>query len=194
MARDNKLLGVFHLDGIPPAPAGVPQIEVTFDIDANGILQVSAKDLGTGRQQSIRITGSTNLTREEVERMVREAEANAERDRQLREQAEQLNRAERLAIDTERLLKEQGEAISASDRERAETLIRDIREAIQQQNAERAISLMSELESLTYRITEQLYQQRTAGYAGDSGATAGATSGTATSGDDVIDAEYREEK
>ena len=192
MARDNKLLGVFHLDGIPPAPAGVPQIEVTFDIDANGILQVSAKDLGTGRQQSIRITGSTNLTREEVERMVREAEANAERDRQRREQAEQLNRAERLAIDTERLLKEHGESISASDRERAETLIRDIREAIQQQNAERAISLMGELESLTYRITEQLYQQRTAGYASDSGATAGATSGA--SGDDVIDAEYREEK
>ncbi len=193
MARDNKLLGVFHLDGIPPAPAGVPQIEVSFDIDANGIMQVAAKDLGTGRQQSIRITGSTNLSREEVERMVREAEANAERDRQLREQAEQLNRAERLAIETERLLKEQGEQISASDRERAESLIRDIREAIQQQNAERAISLMSELESLTYRITEQLYQQRTAGYASDAGATAGATS-SAQSGDDVIDAEYREEK
>jgi molecular chaperone DnaK len=170
----------------------VPQIEVTFDIDANGILQVSAKDLGTGRQQSIRITGSTNLTREEVERMIREAEANAERDRKLREQAEQLNRAERLAIDTERLLKEHGESVNASDRERAEALIRDIREAIQQQNAERAISLMSELESLTYRITEQLYQQRTAGYTSSSSATAGATSGT--SGDDVIDAEYREEK
>jgi len=190
MARDNKLLGVFHLDGIPPAPAGVPQIEVTFDIDANGILQVSAKDLGTGRAQSIRITGSTNLTREEVERMIKEAEANAERDRKLREQAEQLNRAEKLAIDTERLLKEHGASISANDRERAEALIRDIREAIQQQNAERAISLMSELESVTYRITEQLYQQRTAG------ATAGTSSATTSSsgGDDVIDAEYREER
>lgn len=190
MARDNKLLGVFHLDGIPPAPAGVPQIEVTFDIDANGILQVSAKDLGTGRQQSIRITGSTNLSREEVERMVREAEAHAEEDRRARERAETLNRADRLTYEVERLLKEHQDKVSADDRERAENLIRDLRTAIQNQDYERVTSLMSELESLSYRITEQLYQRV-------SSETTSSTSSTSTNpsgGDDVIDAEFREER
>lgn len=190
MARDNKLLGVFHLDGIPPAPAGVPQIEVTFDIDANGILQVSAKDLGTGRQQSIRITGSTNLSREEVERMVREAEAHAEEDRRARERAETLNRADRLTYEVERLLKEHQDKVSADDRERAENLIRDLRTAIQNQDHERVTSLMSELESLSYRITEQLYQRV-------SSETTSSTSSTSTNpsgGDDVIDAEFREER
>ncbi len=200
MARDNKLLGVFHLDGIPPAPAGVPQIEVGFDIDANGILQVSAKDLGTGRQQSIRISGSTNLSREEVERMVREAEANAERDRQARERAEEFNRAERFAIETERLLKEQGENIVPTDRERAESLVRDLRTAIQNQDYDRMKSLLSELETVSYRITEQLYQRASAttgtSTAGDYGSASdyGSTSSSRTDGDDVIDAEYREEK
>lgn len=190
MARDNKLLGVFHLDGIPPAPAGVPQIEVSFDIDANGILQVSAKDLGTGRQQSIRITGSTNLSREEVERMVREAEAHAEEDRRARERAETLNRADRLTYEVERLLKEHQDKVSADDRERAENLIRDLRTAIQNQDHERVTSLMSELESLSYRITEQLYQRV-------SSETTSSTSSTSTNpsgGDDVIDAEFREER
>ncbi|MEN3002706.1 MAG: molecular chaperone DnaK [Armatimonadota bacterium] len=186
MARDNRLLGVFHLDGIPPAPAGVPQIEVTFDIDANGILNVTAKDLGTGRQQSIRITGSTNLTREEVERMIKEAEANAERDRQARERAEMLNRADRLTYDVERLLREHGDKVAASDRERAESLIRDLRGAIQSQEHERVRSLMSELEQLSYRITEQMYQRVTSE---PSGSTEGSTR---AGGDDVIDAEYRE--
>jgi molecular chaperone DnaK len=186
MARDNRLLGVFHLDGIPPAPAGVPQIEVTFDIDANGILNVTAKDLGTGRQQSIRITGSTNLTREEVERMIKEAEANAERDRQARERAEMLNRADRLTYEVERLLREHGDKVSAGDRERAESLIRDLRSAIQNQEHERVQSLMSELEQLSYRITEQMYQRVASE---PSGSTDGSTR---ASGDDVIDAEYRE--
>ncbi len=190
MARDNRLLGVFHLDGIPPAPAGVPQIEVTFDIDANGILNVTAKDLGTGRQQSIRITGSTNLSREEVERMIKEAEANAERDRQARERAELLNRADRLTYDVERLLREHGDKVAAGDRERAETLIRDLRSAIQTQDHERVQSLMSELEQLSYRITEQMYQRVAAE---PSGGTGSSTDGsTRSSGDDVIDAEYRE--
>ncbi len=190
MARDNRLLGVFHLDGIPPAPAGVPQIEVTFDIDANGILNVTAKDLGTGRQQSIRITGSTNLSREEVERMIKEAEANAERDRQARERAELLNRADRLTYDVERLLREHGDKVAAGDRERAETLIRDLRSAIQTQDHERVQSLMSELEQLSYRITEQMYQRVAAE---PSGSTGSSTDGsTRSSGDDVIDAEYRE--
>ncbi len=186
MARDNRLLGVFHLDGIPPAPAGVPQIEVTFDIDANGILNVTAKDLGTGRQQSIRITGSTNLTREEVERMVKEAEANAERDRQARERAEMLNRADRLTYEVERLLREHGDKVATGERERAESLIRDLRSAIQNQEHERVQSLMSELEQLSYRITEQMYQRVASE---PSGTTDGSTR---AGGDDVIDAEYRE--
>ena len=165
----------------------MPQIEVTFDIDANGILNVTAKDLGTGRQQSIRITGSTNLTREEVERMIKEAEANAERDRQARERAEMLNRADRLTYEVEKLLREHGDKVAAGDRERAETLIRDLRTAIQNQEHERVQSLMTELEQLSYRITEQMYQR-----------VASEPSGTSTDGstrsadDDVIDAEYRE--
>jgi molecular chaperone DnaK len=187
MARDNRMLGVFHLDGIPPAPAGVPQIEVTFDIDANGILNVTAKDLGTGRQQSIRISGSTNLNREEVERMVKEAEANAERDRQARERAEMLNRADRLTYEVEKLLREHGDKVAATDRERAESLIRDLRAAINNQEHERVQSLMTELEQLSYRITEQMYQRVA------SEPTGGTTdSNTRSGGDDVIDAEFRE--
>ena len=105
MARDNKTLGTFHLDGIPPAPRGVPQVEVTFDIDANGILNVSAKDLGSGKEQKISITGSSGLTKEEVEKMRKDAEAHAEEDRKTREAAEIRNNADNLAYQCEKQLK-----------------------------------------------------------------------------------------
>lgn len=189
MARENKLLGVFHLAGIPPAPAGIPQIEVAFDLDANGILQVNAKDLGTGREQSIRISGSSNLSKEEISRMVTEAEANAEQDRIARENAETLNRAERLCTETERQLKEFGDRVEAAEKERIEGLTRDLRSAIVSQDMGQVHTLHSELESAVYKITEQLYQRASE----QEPPTAGAASETARGGDDdVIDAEYRE--
>lgn len=189
MARENKLLGVFHLAGIPPAPAGIPQIEVAFDLDANGILQVNAKDLGTGREQSIRISGSSNLSKEEISRMVTEAEANAEQDRIARENAETLNRAERLCTETERQLKEFGDRVEAAEKERIEGLARDLRSAIVSQDMGQVHTLYSELESAVYKITEQLYQRASE----QEPPTAGAASETARGGDDdVIDAEYRE--
>ncbi|MCW5932747.1 MAG: molecular chaperone DnaK [Fimbriimonadia bacterium] len=189
MARENKLLGVFHLAGIPPAPAGIPQVEVAFDLDANGILQVNAKDLGTGREQSIRISGSSNLSKEEISRMVTEAEANAEQDRIARENAETLNRAERLCTETERQLKEFGDRVEAAEKERIEGLVRDLRSAIVSQDMGQVHTLYSELESAVYKITEQLYQRASE----QEPPTAGAASETARGGDDdVIDAEYRE--
>lgn len=189
MARENKLLGVFHLAGIPPAPAGIPQVEVAFDLDANGILQVNAKDLGTGREQSIRISGSSNLSKEEISRMVTEAEANAEQDRIARENAETLNRAERLCTETERQLKEFGDRVEAAEKERIEGLVRDLRSAIVSQDMGQVHTLYSELESAVYKITEQLYQRASE----QEPPTAGAARETARGGDDdVIDAEYRE--
>lgn len=191
MARENKLLGVFHLAGIPPAPAGVPQIEVTFDIDANGILQVSAKDMGTGREQSIRITGSTNLNKEEIERMVREAEMNAERDKQARENAETLNRADKLAYEAEKTMRELGDRVPTDERGQIQSLIGSLRSAIEVQDMDRVNSLMTELEGHVYRLTERLYQQASEQPAGEP--TNGASEETPrTEGEEVIDAEYRE--
>lgn len=191
MARENKLLGVFHLAGIPPAPAGVPQIEVTFDIDANGILQVAAKDMGTGREQSIRITGSTNLNKEEIERMVREAEVNAERDRQARENAETLNRADKLVYEAEKTMRELGDRVPMDERDQIQSLISSLRGAIDTQEMDKVNSLMTELESHVYRLTERLYQQAAEQYAG--GPTNGAVEETPRDeSDEVIDAEYRE--
>lgn len=188
IARENKLLGVFHLTGIPPAPRGVPQIEVTFDIDANGILQVSAKDLGTGREQSIRITGSTNLSREEIERMVKEAELHAEQDRKMREEAETKNRGDALAYSVEKLLREHGDKIADPEKSRVEDMIRDLRSAIQANEMDRVRSLIVELENASYRLSEQLYQR-----VSEQTETSSATGTGKTDGDgDVIDAEYRE--
>jgi molecular chaperone DnaK (HSP70) len=124
MARDNKTLGTFHLDGIPPAPRGVPQIKVTFDIDANGILNVSAKDLGSGKEQRISITGSSGLTKEEVERLRKDAEAHAEEDRLAREAAEARNDADNLAYQSEKQLRELGDKLSADQKRAVEDAIR----------------------------------------------------------------------
>lgn len=191
MARENKLLGVFHLAGIPPAPAGVPQIEVTFDIDANGILQVSAKDMGTGREQSIRITGSTNLNKEEIERMMREAEVNAERDKQARENAEMLNRADKLAYEAEKTMRELGDRVPTEERDQIQGLIGSLRSAIETQEMDKVNSLMTELEGHVYRLTERLYQQASEQSAAQP-ANGQAEETPRTEGDEVIDAEYRE--
>src|SRR3954462_15665119 len=123
MAYRNKTLGTFQLVGIPPAPRGIPQVEVTFDIDANGIVHVSAKDLGTGKEQQMTITGGTALGKDEIDRMMKEAEAHAEEDRQRREEAEVRNQADTLVFQTEKLLKEQGEKIAGDEKDRVESAL-----------------------------------------------------------------------
>src|SRR5437870_1452695 len=131
MARDNRTLGKFHLVGIPPAPRGIPQIEVTFDIDANGIVNVSAKDLGTGREQKITITSSSGLSKDEISRMVRDADSHAEEDRRKREEIEARNRADSLVYQTEKLLRENREKLSEADAKAVEAALVDCKKALE---------------------------------------------------------------
>jgi len=187
MARDNRTLGRFRLDGIPPAPRGVPQIEVTFDIDANGIVNVSARDRGTGKEQRVTITASTQLSREEVERLVREAEAHAEEDRRRREEAETRNQADSLVYQTEKNLKEIGDKISADEKSRVERALNELKEALKGTDTGRIKKAMEELQQASYRMAEELYKQRAAGP--ETGPQAGAGPK-----DDVVDAEFKEEK
>ena len=198
MSNDNKSLGTFRLDGIPPAPRGVPQIEVTFDIDANGILNVTAKDKGTGKEQSISITGASTLPKDEVERMVKEAESNASTDKERREKIDRKNQADSLAYQAEKQLSELGDKVPAADKTKVEGLIKDLREAISQEDDERIKTLTTELQQALYSISTNLYQQAGGGTeGGDGGPTPGADASGATSGgsgDDVIDAEFSESK
>ncbi|MDR7496583.1 MAG: Hsp70 family protein, partial [Armatimonadota bacterium] len=191
MARDNRTLGRFILDGIPPAPRGTPQIEVTFDIDANGILNVTAKDKATGREQSIKITGSSTLDKAEVERLVREAEQHAAEDRKAREAAETRNRGDSLAFQVEKLLKEHGEKVSAEERGKVEAALRDLREALKGDDVDRIARAADALQQASYRLSEEMYKA-TAG--APAGAAAGPGAGPASGqkpGEDVIDAEYK---
>jgi molecular chaperone DnaK (HSP70) len=194
MSSDNKSLGTFRLDGIPPAPRGIPQIEVTFDIDANGILNVKAKDKGTGKEQSISITGASTLPSDEVDRMVREAEQNASTDKERREKIEVKNQADSLAYQAEKQMAEVGDKVSDADKEKVATLVKDLREAIDQENYDRVKSLTTELQQALYSVNTNLYQQAgaTSGAPdGDGAGTPGASSG---GDDDVIDAEFSETK
>jgi molecular chaperone DnaK len=201
-AKDNKSLGTFRLDGIPPAPRGVPQIEVTFDIDANGILNVTAKDKGSGKEQSISITGASTLPEEEVERMVDEAEKNAEEDKKRREQIERKNQADSLVYQAEKQINELGDKIPEEEKSKAENLVSQLKEAVSQEDDEQIQKLMPELQQVLYSIGSNVYQQEdgsaaAAGAAGD-GASAGSessassSSGKSSGGDDVIDAEFSE--
>jgi molecular chaperone DnaK len=190
LAKDNKSLGRFHLAGIPPAPARVPQIEVTFDIDANGILQVSAQDKATGARQSITITGSGNLNKEEIERMVREAEMNAEADRQQQEAAELKNRAETMCYQMEKTIREAGDKISEADKGRIEEKVADLRKAIASDDQDAIQQAFSALEAESHQIAEQLYKS-----ASEAGEPERETANVGASADeDVIDAEFKEEK
>jgi chaperone protein DnaK len=192
MSNDNKSLGTFRLDGIPPAPRGVPQIEVTFDIDANGILNVKAKDKGTGKEQSISITGASTLPKDDVERMVREAEMNANADKERRERIEVKNQADSLCYQAEKQLAEVGDKISGADKEKAETQIKNLREAISQENYDQIKTLTTELQQTLYSIGTNLYQQTGATPDGEGGAPPPPPGDGGTGGDDVIDAEYSE--
>jgi molecular chaperone DnaK len=195
MSTDNKSLGTFRLDGIPPAPRGVPQIEVTFDIDANGILNVTAKDKGTGKEQSISITGASTLSDSEVERMVKDAEANADIDRERREKIEVKNQADTLVYQAKKQIEEFGDKVSAADKEKAETQVKALEDAIASDSTEQMKSLTAELQQTLYAIGTSMYQQ--AGASGAAPDAEDASSGADSSGssnDDVIDAEFSETK
>ena len=143
LARDNRTLGQFHLVGMPPAPRGVPQIEVTFDIDANGIVNVSAKDLGTGKEQKITITASSGLSKDEVERMMKEAESHADEDKKRREEIEARNRADQAVYGAERMLKDTGDKLSAADRQAIEAAMEAVKKAIEGERRRRRFSRRS---------------------------------------------------
>ncbi|ERT07396.1 chaperone protein DnaK [Lyngbya aestuarii BL J] len=196
MASNNKSLGNFRLDGIPTAPRGMPQIEVTFDIDANGILSVSAQDKASGKQQSITIQGASTLNETEVERMVKDAEANAETDHQRREQVDTKNMAESLTYQAEKQLKDFADKVSEADKNQVESLITSLREAINQDNFEQMKSLTNDLQQALMQIGSAVYSQ--ANGAASNGATANDTTSTSNTAspasDDVIDADFVETK
>ncbi len=196
MARDNRTLGRFHLIGLPPAPRGIPQIEVTFDIDANGIVNVSAKDLGTGKEQKITITASSGLAKDEVDRMVKEAASHADEDKKRREEIEARNHADNAVYGAERMLRENGDKLSATDRQAIESAAADLKSAIEKNDSAAMKSGVERLNQAQYQASETLYKQAQA--AGQPGAGApppgGEPSGRpdAKPGD-VIDAEVVEE-
>ena len=196
MAKDNKDLGLFRLDGIPPAPRGVPQIEVTFDIDANGILNVTAKDKGTGKEQSISITGASTLPDTEVDRMVKEAEANASADKERREKIDRKNQADSLVYQADKQLSELGDKVPEADKTKAEGLIKDLKDAIAQDDDDKIKSLTEELQQVLYSIGSSVYQQAGGAPGAAPGDDAGTPPGGGSSdgGDDVIDAEFSESK
>lgn len=193
MAKDNRTVGRFILDGIPPAPRGVPQIEVSFDMDANGILNVSAKDKGTGKEQKIRIEASTGLSKEEIEKMKAEASANAEEDRKAKERIEKLNAADTLAFQTEKQLKEYGDKIPADKKGAIESALSELREAHKSEDLDRVEKATEALNSTWQAASQEIYQatqeQQQAG--ADAGKT-DKSNGAAGSDEDVTDVEYEE--
>ena len=195
MSNDNKSLGTFRLDGIPPAPRGVPQIEVVFDIDANGILNVTAKDKGTGKEQSISITGASTLDKSDVERMVRDAEQNASSDKERREKIDRKNQADSLSYQAEKQLQELGDKVPDADKSKVEGLIKDLKDAVAKEDDEAIKRVMPELQQALFQIGSNIYQQA-GGQPGAEGPGPGADAGagTNTGGDDVIDADFTESK
>jgi molecular chaperone DnaK len=189
MARDNRTLGMFTLDGIPPARRGVPQIEVTFDIDANGILHVTAKDLGTQREQKIRIEASSGLTEEEIKRMQEEAQKYAEQDRKARELIELKNQADSLVYSLETFLSENGDKVPASEKAQVEEAIKEVKEAIKTDDEARIKSAMENLQKKSQKIGEMIYKSH--GAQGSTGSSGGKNDG----GDEkVVDAEIVDDK
>ncbi len=194
MAGANKLLGAFHLVGIPPAPRGIPQIEVTFDIDANGIMHVTAKDLGTGKEQKITITSSSGLSKDDVEKLVKDAEAHAEDDKRRREEIEAKNQLDSLVYNVEKMLTENREKLSGSDVSNLESAISEARKAMEQGGADNIKKATETLTKASHKLAEVMYQNTGAQGGGEQGG--GSTQGAAPSGDakdDVIEAEVVDE-
>ena len=192
-ARDNKSLGMFKLDGIPAAPRGVPQIEVTFDIDANGIVHVSAKDLGSGKEQSITITASTNMSKEDIEKSVREAEQFAAEDKKRREEVDVRNGADQMVFQTEKTLNELGDKVDASKKAEVEAKLSELKEALKGTDIEAIKAKQEEVQKAFYAISEELYKNaQGSGAAGASGADAGNAGSTGKPDDGVVDADFKE--
>jgi molecular chaperone DnaK len=200
MARDNRTLGKFHLVGIPPAPRGIPQIEVTFDIDANGIVSVSAKDRATGKEQKITITASSGLSQDDIKNMVRDAETHSSEDKKRREEIDLRNKADSQAYGIEKMLKENEAAIDASDKTAIQAAIADVRKALEGDNVELIKTKVDALEAASHKLAEAMYRKASEQQGGPSQGPAGGAQGGQTGdpgkspgGDDVIDAEIVDE-
>jgi len=200
MAKDNISLGSFNLEGIPPAPRGVPQIEVTFDIDANGIVHVSAKDLGTGKEQKIRIEASSGLSEEEIDRMVKDAQSHETEDKKRREEVETKNQADTLVYTTEKTLKEHGDKVSAAEREKVEKAVEELKKMMESGSVEEIRKGMEAVTSASHKIAEEIYKQAAAAQQAaqaEAATGAGAAAGGASEGEkaeskdeNVVDADY----
>src|SRR5262249_3366710 len=192
IASHNKLLGQFDLMGIPPAPRGVPQIEVTFDIDANGIVNVSAKDKGTGKETQIRIQASGGLSEADIDRMVKDAEAHAEEDKKRKAEVEAKNHAEALVHSTEKALSEHGSKVGEGDRRAIENAIADLKEALKGNDAEAITTKTNALAQASMKLGEAMYKQAQEGGAGGAGGPGASGGEGAAKKDDVVDAEFTE--
>jgi molecular chaperone DnaK len=200
MARDNRTLGKFQLVGIPPAPRGVPQIEVTFDIDANGIVNVSAKDRPTGKTQNITITASSGLAKDEVEKMVREAESHSDEDKRRREEVEARNHADSLVYATEKTLDEHKDKLSEADTASVRQAVEETKKAVEEGGKERIEKATQDLTKASHKLAELLYQKSGTAPGGEAGGSSGPAGGGSggenqrPGGDDVIDAEVVDKK
>jgi molecular chaperone DnaK len=202
MASDNKSLGMFNLEGIPPAPRGVPQVEVTFDIDANGILNVSAKDKATGKEQQITITASTNLDKDDVERLVREAKQHEAEDQKRKDLIDARNTADQLIYQMEKMLRDLGDKVSAPDRGRIEGIVEDLKRAKEGDDAAQIKKLIEQLQQASYAIGQQMYAQQGAaggpqagdyqGSPGGNGGAAGYGAGAPSGEEEVVEGEFSE--
>ena len=191
-ARDNKSLGTFHLDGIAPAPRGVPQIEVTFDIDANGIVHVSAKDLGTGKEQSITITASTNMSKDDIDKAVKDAEQYAAEDKKRREEVDVRNNADQMVFQTEKALGEFGDKVSAEEKSEVETKLSALKEALKSGSVDDIKAKQDELQKAFYAISEKVYQQAAQAQGQQPGAQPGPDAGAQPKDDGAVDADFHE--
>ncbi|MEF8888880.1 MAG: Hsp70 family protein, partial [Desulfohalobiaceae bacterium] len=203
MAQDNKSLGRFDLVGIPAAPRGVPQIEVTFDIDANGLVNVSAKDLGTGKEQSISIQPSSGLTEEEIQQMVKDAESHSQEDEKKKELIEARNQADSIIYSTEKSMNDLGDKLDESTKQDLQNKIQELKNVMDGEDAEAIKNATNELSQASHKLAEQLYQQQSQGAGGAEAGEAGAAGGEAGGGqsqssggddEDVVDADYTEQK
>jgi molecular chaperone DnaK len=197
MARDNRLLGVFQLVGIPPAPRGIPQVEVTFDIDANGILNVVAKDRATNNEQKITITSSSGLSKEEVEKMARDAETNSADDRKKKEEIEARNRADAMIYNVDKMLKEHRDKISDTDAKQVEAALEDVRKAMSEGGLEKITSATDKLTQASHKLAEAMYKSENAGQNGAGPGAGAGFNGAGAQGagpeqpkDNVVDAEF----
>ena len=192
-ARDNKQLGLFRLDGIAPAPRGIPQIEVSFDIDANGIVNVSAKDLGTGKEQHITITSSSNMSKEDIDKAVKEAEQFASEDKKRREEVDTRNNAENMCYQAEKLIKDNGDKLDANDKQDVENKVAALKQAMNGGDADLMKKGMEDLEKAMMAVGQKMYQQQAPQQGAPQGGPQNPQGGTTAGGNNnVYDADYRE--